>query len=639
VSKSSTSKIKYVFSTLRSDALQTADQGQDVRECTSHHGEEHPCSLGGRRARFPRTEGCLDRDPDRISPSHRQSALFRHNDLRSHLFVQAVTGLSTEQKINEVQRHLLLDRLKPALSALYDDVKAAPSCLETTRVDVLAHIEEWMSDLTGKSVYWLTGAAGTGKTTIAQSVAMMADAKDCRRLLGSFFFSRTGAADRRSAAAVIPTLAYQLALKNGTFCSHLCDAIDFEPNIFRKKVEVQAKALLCDTCASISSRFPYPLVIVIDALNECEREQGCEGGELIPVLIGALQNLPFRVKVFITSRPESSIENMFNQADLRDQANALSLHRNIEDHIVRGDIGCYLRHGLDRIAARHFRVTVPPPFPREEQFVALQDRADTLFIYARMALEYISNSNANPRHQIELLLNADSRKASRGFGMLDGLYKHVLSEALEHSGREVQEIRDVLASLVLLRENMPITALAVLNGIEEEDCQTIVRSLASVLLFDRGFTEPIRPIHLSFSDFLLDRNRSTDTYAVDVSTHHLRIVERCLQTMNEGLREDICAIGDPSLFNTEVTGLEQRLAKVAPPHLRYACRFWHVHFELAGIVSDAVASNLEEFCKKHLLHWIELLSLLKELPVVLPSVPSFLAYLHVRDCLPVDDES
>jgi hypothetical protein len=549
-----------------------------------------------------------------------------------------MTALSTEQKIDQVQKDLLVDRLKPAHSALFDDAEAetTPSCLKGTRVNLLADIEKWMADPLGKPVYWLTGVAGTGKTTIAQSVAHMAHEKERPWLLGTFFFSRTGAADRRSAVAVIPTLAYQLALKNGLFCSRLCEVIRSKPDIFRKKLEVQAKLLLSDTCTSIPSRFPHPLIIVIDALDECDKQQGVEGGNLIPVLLRAVQSIPFSVKIFITSRPESSIEDMFGQDDLRTQADGLALHRNIEDHVVRGDIGRYLRHELDKIAARSSRVTVPPLFPLEEQFVSLVDRADTLFIYARTALEYISSPSANPRRQIELLLSADSQKGARKFDVLDGLYKHVVGEVLEHSRSDPREIRDVLASLVLLRENMPVAALAALNGMDEDDCETIVRSLASVVLFDRRSNEPVRPIHLSFSDFLFDRNRSTDAYVVHVPVHHLQLAEHCLRIMNERLRKDICDIRDPSLFNTEVADLKQRLVDCVSPQLRYACRFWHVHFELAGTVSVGVTSHLEDFCQKHLLHWLELLSLLDELPLVLTSMTSFLAHLRVSTHSPLD---
>jgi hypothetical protein len=448
--------------------------------------------------------------------------------------------------------------------------------------------------------------------------------------------AHTGAADRRSAAAVIPTLVYQLSLKNGLFCSRLCNAIDSEPDLFRKKVEVQARALLSDTCADIPSRLPYPLVIVIDALDECDKQRGNEASTLISVLLGALQRLPFLVKIFITSRPDASIENMFSRADFQEKSDGLALHRDIEDSIVHGDIRRYLRYELDELAVDHLKVTIPPSFPLEEQFVALQDRAGTLFIYARTALEFVKNPNTDPRRQIELLLSTDPRDASHGFGELDTLYMHVMSQALKHSGIKPQAVRDLLASLVILREQMKVAALAAINGIKKEDCQAIIRSLASVILYDHAFEESIRLIHLSFSDFLLDCDRSTDAHVVDVSAHHLRLAERCLRIMNECLRKDICEVGDPSPFNTEVTDLNQRLDCYVPPQLRYACRFWHVHLELAGTVSVGVASHLMDFCEKHLLHWLELLSLLDELPVVLASMTSFLAHLCVSAHSPLD---
>jgi hypothetical protein len=551
--------------------------------------------------------------------------------------IQTVTGLSTERKIDEGQKRRLLDRLSPVHSAVHDHAKAAPSCLNDTRVELLAEIAGWMADPSAQPVYWLKGVAGTGKTAIAQSVASMADAKECRRLIGSFFFSRTGAVDRRNAAAVIPTLTYQLALKYEPFRPRLCDAIDSEPDVSQKNLQVQAKVLLSDAFDNVPCPFPHPLVVVIDALDECDKQQGVEGGKLVPVLLGALWSLPFCVKIFITSRPESSIENMFSRADLRDHAKGLALHRDIEDSVVRADIGRYLRYELDELAVDHPFITVPPVFPSDDQFGALQDRAGALFIYARTALEFVKNPNTDPRRQIELLLSTDPREASHGFGELDALYIHVVSQALKHSGIRPQAVRDVLASLVLLYENMPASALAALNSIKEEDCQAVVRSLASVILYDREFAEPIRPIHLSFSDFLLDRERSTDAYvANNVPAHHLRLAERCLQIMNEHLQMDICDIRDPSLFNTDVTDLKQRLDKVAPPHLRYACMFWHVHFELAGTVSAGAVSHLEDFCAKHLLHWLELLSLLDKVPMVLTSMTPFLAHLRVSAQLPLD---
>ncbi|KAF9645834.1 hypothetical protein BDM02DRAFT_3069602, partial [Thelephora ganbajun] len=44
-------------------------------------------------------------------------------------------------------------------------------CLKGTRGTVLDEIEAWTRDFDKPSVYWLNGLAGTGKSTIAQTIA------------------------------------------------------------------------------------------------------------------------------------------------------------------------------------------------------------------------------------------------------------------------------------------------------------------------------------------------------------------------------------------------------------------------------------------------------------------------------------
>jgi hypothetical protein len=105
---------------------------------------------------------------------------------------------------------------------------------------------------------------------------------------------------------------------------------------------------------------------------------------------------------------------------------------------------------------------------------------------------------------------------------------------------------------------------------------------------------------------------------------------RCLQIMTANLRRDICDIRDPSLSNADVPDLNQRLDRNAPAHLRYACKFWHVHAQLAGCFHPDLTTAMDVFCTKHLLHWLELLSLMGEVPVALRDLPLLLSYLEVR---------
>ena len=84
--------------------------------------------------------------------------------------------------------------------------------------------------------------------------------------------------------------------------------------------------------------------------------------------------------------------------------------------------------------------------------------------------------------------------------------------------------------------------------------------------------------------------------------------------MNTTLKQDICSICDPSLSNSELADLPARLKKAAPKELRYACVYWTTHLASVTSTDEAIAMELENFCTVHLLHWLELCSLLKCLP-------------------------
>lgn len=81
-------------------------------------------------------------------------------------------------------------------------------CLKGTRSVVLDKIERWTRDPCQPPVYWLNGLAGTGKSTIARTVAerMFADGR-----LGASFFCSREFEDRRNLQLIFPTIAVQLA--------------------------------------------------------------------------------------------------------------------------------------------------------------------------------------------------------------------------------------------------------------------------------------------------------------------------------------------------------------------------------------------------------------------------------------------
>ncbi|KAI9769173.1 MAG: hypothetical protein M1839_003777, partial [Geoglossum umbratile] len=102
-------------------------------------------------------------------------------------FMWPFTTKGVEKKIEMLDRHKTTFNLaltidikagieKQYLAMLPNAVGAAfnsyrlqhePPCLPDTRVDLLKQVIEWSADPRGKCIFWLSGMAGTGKSTIA----------------------------------------------------------------------------------------------------------------------------------------------------------------------------------------------------------------------------------------------------------------------------------------------------------------------------------------------------------------------------------------------------------------------------------------------------------------------------------------
>jgi hypothetical protein len=517
----------------------------------------------------------------------------------------------------------LLDRLRPVKEAFHDAANASETCLAGTREQLLADLSAWLDDLdpSRERVFWLNGLAGTGKTTVARTMAAHAHKEG--RLGATFFFSRNVAASR-DPVAILPTIAYQLAHYQIPFRATICTSLSSDKDVRDRGIVAQARILFDNLShVTLSDR---PLLIVLDALDECHLENGREGGDAVPLLLAKFASLP-SVKILITSRPEDTIRHMFKSVNSR-----FALH-DIEADIVQSDILRYLKYTL----GEHARVRdLPLPFPTNGELDELVKRAGTLFIYAATVVKWVSDPKAKPKLRLQQVLDQDTDEIAYQHKMLDSMYSQILEQAAQTSGNPKPHERalgHILSTVVLLQEPMHEAALARLAG-EDKLTEAILPLLSAVLLVDEA--APVRLFHPSFPDFIADEERCMDQrFLVTHSEGHLRLAIRCLEIMNTGLREDICNIRNPSLANREVTDLEQRLERVAPSELRYACNHWHVHLRLAGPTSSSLIVQLETFCSLHLLHWIELLSLFGNFASLtgFDSTEPWLTYVEVRVCV------
>jgi hypothetical protein len=212
--------------------------------------------------------------------------------------------------------------------------------------------------------------------------------------------------------------------------------------------------------------------------------------------------------------------------------------------------------------------------------------------------------------------------------LLDQLYMQVLQNARPNISSEyASRLKMVLGSVVHLCDPLSPSNLEHLLGLHIS-LSTILQELQSVVILPDSSNQAICLIHPSFHDFLINPNRCLDTrFLVTPILQHSLLAEACLKAMKT-LTQDICKIRQPWKLHHEVVNLPQQVHQNLPPYLQYACRHWSHHL-LQGLLSDQVLSELEEFCKKYLLFWVEVCSLLGDLQGALGALKSVHQLLSV----------
>jgi hypothetical protein len=522
-----------------------------------------------------------------------------------------------------------LNALRPVSSAYYDSLDSPPGCLEGTRQDILAQMLAWAGELSpSMSVFWLAGLAGTGKSTIARSFCERVASTEL--VLASFFASRSSG-DRRDPFNVVRSFAFELAIAHPQIRSHVLTAIRSPPDIIQRPMKEQIDRLLAKPL-SLALHGGRPIVMVIDALDECAKIGHVEGGRLIPLLAEALRDLP--VKLLVASRQETSLVGMFESlAHI-----PLRLHE-VEKGAVEPDVRRIFDAGFAEIRRDH-GLTAESQWPSEEDLQSLVRLTGRFFIFAATALRYIGDSRFKPAEQLsQVLARGATLDGEAPYAQIDALYTDILQAATcDNSGSTNTRLRrrvgNLIRTVVLLEEPLSMVSLALLMGACETDVAKDVSALAAVLLHtkDSGNPSPaiVRIFHPSLQDFLSDSQRCQDLdFLVHSAEHHHALAHHCLLTMNRFLARDICSIRNPTRPNSNIEDLTERLVQCVPGALQYACVFWPVHLTAGEYPSDLICTFLLEFCRTHLFHWIELLSLLARLPTVAEHLPTVVSWCRV----------
>jgi len=384
----------------------------------------------------------------------------------------------------------------------------ASTCLENTRKDVINRISAWMEGNHNRPVCWLEGPAGSGKSTVAHTIAEQCANK--QRLVFSFFSSR-GKLDRSDTSKFFPTFAYQLASFIPATQTSMQRALAADTSIPSQRLGDQMKKLIVDPILTITGSITS-LIVVIDGLDECGGDTGLLQG-LIRLLVDAstTHRLPFRF--LFASRPEPHIQQMFESSPIQGKTYRLALR----DYNARDDVREFLRSHLSRIreAQKDLMRDVPRPWPSQQDLEVLVNQSEGLFIYVSTLVKFVADHNGLPQQKLQVAMRAHTG--------VDPLYNQILSEA-----RQFDHFERVIGAIMFLRPSLTVQALEQFLQLQSGGVRLALRGCQSILVIpNEDYDETIKPYHASLQDFLTDHNRAGNHF-LDAMNHHISILVDCL---------------------------------------------------------------------------------------------------------------
>jgi hypothetical protein len=554
---------------------------------------------------------------------------------------ELVKKLRSLDELNDIKGSLDVLKDKIDLSKLQDNaVKGAvynsyedqgyPTCLNGTRTEILRHIAHWSDTSDSKCIFWLCGKAGTGKSTISRTVATTLDQQG--RLGASFFFKKNEG-DRGNAKRLFPTLAIQLADKIPDFSHLIAAALDEDSILCARSLNQQSEKLLLKPleCVVRGPSSPTDIVIVIDALDECDREDDVK---VILTLLSRLQYIStVQMRVFVTSRPELPIKFGF-------QTMGSHLHHDIEMEEVQAttiehDIRVYLCHEFKKMVAerliRRPHHALPLDWPGKDNIQALVKLSVPLFIFAATIYRFISDHDSERRLTAIL-----EHKNNMSYTSLISTYLPILQQLFlrqeeEDSRMAIREFQEVVGPIVLVATPLSVLSLSNLLELDSNHVDERLEQLHSVLHIPSSQHLPVRLLHLSFRDFLIDaQTRDKNPFWVDETKTHGVLFHQCLKLLNRPgtMREDICNAKRPGTRRADV--IKQQVAYHIPADVDYACCYWVWHLEQSAMrISDD--DQVHRFLKTHFLHWMEALSWLGRLSSIVEYISTLQSLVHVSE--------
>ncbi|KAI1073289.1 hypothetical protein LB507_010816 [Fusarium sp. FIESC RH6] len=503
---------------------------------------------------------------------HRAVQTATHNSLKDGLkrindTINKVMSmvLDSQKEISKKLDISILDRIPYVENAVFNSIAVDKQrkCLPGTQREALNTIQTWAESPDGEPIFWLAGMAGTGKSTIATTVANCLHEKkqffsreqglDDRTFLGATFFLSHEDPDRNTVKYVIPTIARTMAERYPDIGKYISQSIYHDTTVGTARISEQMESLLSEPLAIVSKPLlvAVRLIIIIDSIDECEKSSEAE--QLLRLLpkLGVFH--PLDVRLLVVSRPEKYISQIFD--DPKFGVKKLTLEKtapqvNCSDP---DDITKFLKHEVASITKRR---QFARDWIKSEELAQLIERADGLFIYAATTCRFLDITDDDEIQGLRLgKLIEGTAEYGTPEARLDEIYRKVLvfpTRNMSKSERDVvfKRYRSILGLIALAFE--PPSVVTIERLLEREGIRKTLLDFRSILQVPMEDRSAVSFFHISFRDFLLSEEWSGIGLSINIAKVHYDMFLDCLDILDESLHQDMCSLGYPGVLASEI---------------------------------------------------------------------------------------
>ncbi|EJT97988.1 hypothetical protein DACRYDRAFT_71699, partial [Dacryopinax primogenitus] len=379
---------------------------------------------------------------------------------------------------------------------------------------------------------------------------------------------------------IVTTLVRDLAGRDMDIADAVAEKLSYDVSLrTTPDIERQFRKLVIEQCKEWSRS--EPAVFVVDALDE-----GLDEG-LLHLLTRQVKDLPSFFRVVITSRPLAEISSAFEHVE-----NITRKSLDTMDMQSQEDVQTYLD---ERLAAVAIKRRLGQPWPSRPAAKALLHQSEGLFQWAFTVTEYLGKC-MNPNRQLDLIISLQRipSVASR----MDQLYATVLDGTGGTDDEDfVNAYQMFMGSILAAKEPLTLSAMRLLHGNTDVDPLELLERMGSFVVGFDSEDEPIRILHLSLREYLVDR--ATPPYRLSQVHNSEHLAFLCVRVIKDHLSKT-CRILKPKQ-RSHAQSLTCPIPRESMSDgLTYAISFWTHHLPDVRDPTPEFMSALELLLDEHL---------------------------------------